>query len=183
MRIDYDEIRRIHRLEKNAPQLVDVDEDFFESVTGFFRAEKKRLMQNPDAWTEAQSREFTNLRKMIAEIVSMREKKLLNKALEISRTGDGAPLRLAEPEKRALSELVATLSAYARLGTALSDSPALGAQSKGDYNSVAVRIIKDVPAFVGADQASYGPFSRNAVIDLPRTVADVLFKRKLAETV
>jgi DNA replication initiation complex subunit (GINS family) len=180
VRIDYDEVRRIHRLERTSSSLVDVEEDFFESLNSFFNEERRRFVQDAEQLTEAKSREFSNLRKMIAEIVAAREKKLLNKALAMARTGDSAQSRLADPEKKILAKLVACLNDYSSMVGAITGlEPAAG---KKDFNPVAVRIIKDIPAFAGEDRATWGPFSRNSVVDLPQAVADILLKRKLAET-
>jgi DNA replication initiation complex subunit (GINS family) len=184
MKIDYDEIRRIHRLERSTTQLADVDTDFLESLRDFFLAEKKRFVQEADSLTESKSREFANLRKMIDEIVLAREKKLLNKALAVARTGDALPVRIAAPEKKILQSLVGVLNEYAQLMDVVSNGarpPPTSAATK-DYNSVAVRILKDIPAFVGSDDQSYGPFLRSTVVEVPPSVADTLLRRKLAET-
>lgn len=181
MRIDYDEVRRIHRLERTMPQLVDVDADFFESLRDFFVLEKKRFVDEADSMSESKSREFGNLRKMIEEIMFAREKKLLNKALAMARTGDSMPVRIADVEKKVLAELVDILREYSSAMNGYSNASHGAMSAKKDFNSVAVRIVKDIPAFVGADRASYGPFVRSSVIELPPAIAEVLLKRKLAE--
>lgn len=43
MKIDFDELRRIHRLEKNTTKLVEVDEDFIDSLEKFVDEEKKNI--------------------------------------------------------------------------------------------------------------------------------------------
>ena len=45
MQITYDELRRIHRLEKNTSKLVEVDEDFIDSLEKFVEEEKKSKMR------------------------------------------------------------------------------------------------------------------------------------------
>ena len=38
MRLDYDELRKIYRLEKNNSRLAEVDEDFLDSLNDFFKS-------------------------------------------------------------------------------------------------------------------------------------------------
>jgi DNA replication initiation complex subunit (GINS family) len=62
MRLDYDELRRIHRLEKNTSKLVEVDEDFISSLENFVEDEKKKYLDSLKNFSSSQAREFTNLK-------------------------------------------------------------------------------------------------------------------------
>ena len=43
MELSYDEIRRIHRLEKNTSRLVEVEPDFYNQLRAFVKQEKEAL--------------------------------------------------------------------------------------------------------------------------------------------
>ncbi len=48
---------------------------------------------------------------------------------------------------------------------------------------VRLRILKSIPAFIGTDYNTYGPYEEGAVVDLPPGVAEILLVRNLAEVV
>ncbi len=49
--------------------------------------------------------------------------------------------------------------------------------------TVRLRILKSIPAFIGTDYNTYGPYEEGAVVDLPPGVAEILLVRNLAEVV
>ena len=44
-----------------------------------------------------------------------------------------------------------------------------------------VKVLVDVPRFVGTDMVNYGPLKTGDVITLPTDLANVLISRKIAE--
>ena len=46
---------------------------------------------------------------------------------------------------------------------------------------VQVKVLTEVPAFIGTDMKEYGPFSQNQRVSLPHKVAKLFFDRKLGE--
>lgn len=174
--LSYDELRRIHRLEKNTPQLVEVDEDFFDSLAAFIQREKKEYLASLKNLSSSRVRSFANLKKIVEEVFALREKKLLNRALVASRSGEENYERMTLQEKKTFKELLAVLNKH-RIFLQRVFEP----ERKTTAKSVSLKIIKDVPAFVGPDMKEYGAFSSGEMVSVPPKVAELLLVRKFAE--
>ncbi len=176
MRIDYDELRRIHRLEKNTSKLVEVDGDFIDSLEEFVAVEKKKYLASLKEFSASDAREFTNLKRVIEEIFLMREKKLLNKALISSHTKEVDGEKMASQEKETFKKLLRNLEEHYSIYESL-----FGEKERRESEAVRVSIIKDVPTFVGTDMKEYGPFKSGQVVELPAKIAKLFISRKIAE--
>ena len=179
MRLDYDELRKIYRIEKNNSRLAEVEEDFLDSLKEFFEGQRKDYLQSLNDLSSTKAKSFSNLRKIIGEIFSIREKKLLNKALIASRTGDIENERMALQEKETLKELLAVLNRHQEILDGIFNGRAKQASKAGE--KVSLKVVQDVPAFMGADMKEYGPFARDRVVSVPEKIASLLVSRKLAE--
>lgn len=90
--ITYETLFEILRLEKNREDLQKIDERFYEDVL-FYLSEKKAMLQNISdpsklLFTDDRVRlELENVRKILKDLYDRREKKILNLALNRSRTG------------------------------------------------------------------------------------------------
>ena len=175
MKIDFDELRRIHRLEKNTSKLVDVDEDFIDSLEAFVTEEKKRYLDSLKDFSASNAREFTNLKRIVEEIFLMREKKLLNKALISTHTNDVKLENMATQEKKFFKNLMSVLEEYSSCCNNF-----FGGKEKKNL-LVSVEILKDVPTFVGTDMKEYGPFKEGQVVELPSKVSKLFITRKIAK--
>ena len=176
MRIDYDELRRIHRLEKNTSKLVEVEDDFIDSLESFVEIEKKKYLASLKEFSASDAREFTNLKRIIEEIFLMREKKILNKALISSHTKEVDGEKMATQEKDTFKKLLKILEDHYSIYESL-----FGEKEKRESELVRVSILKDVPTFVGTDMKEYGPFADGQVVELPAKVAKLFITRKIAE--
>jgi DNA replication initiation complex subunit (GINS family) len=175
MKITYDELRRIHRLERNTSKLVDVDEDFISSIEEFAEEEKKKYLESLKNFSSGSSREFTNLKRVVEEIFLMRKKKILNKALIASHTSDINFENMANEEKDFFKDLLKIIEDYNKHYVNLFGEK----ETKSEDSKV--KILKDVPTFVGTDMKEYGPFKEGEEVSLPAKVAKLFVKRKIAE--
>lgn len=186
MELSYDEIRRIYRLEKNTSRLVEVGEDFLNALNDFVKGEKEGYLKSlKDASSDTKARNYANLRKMVEEIFNIREKKLLNYALMSSRTGETDEEHMALQEKETYRELLKVLKRHKGLldNIFVAVSPAEKSSPKGkDLNRVSVRILKDIPSFLGTDMKEYGPFSAGQAVKLPFKISRLLVSRKIGRT-
>jgi len=53
-------------------------------------------------------------------------------------------------------------------------------ETKDDAKKILVRVLRDVPTFVGADMKTYGPYKAEDVVLLPAENAEALIKRGVA---
>ena len=90
MGLDYDELRKIYRFEKNNSGLAEVDGDFFDSLTDFFEKQKKDYLHSLHDLSSSKAKVFSNLRKIITEIFNIREKRIasaINRSFIINAAG------------------------------------------------------------------------------------------------
>ncbi len=160
--------------------MVEVDDSFFEDVKEFVDSEKKTYLDSLRDFSAIKARNFSNLKRIVEEIFSLREKKLLNKALISSRTGDFDETGLSSSEKETFKQLIEIIEAHKESLNLLFEADSKKKASGKDLNKVSLRILKDVPSFVGADMKEYGPFSKDDSVELPEKVAKLLLSRKIA---
>ncbi len=180
MDLNYDEIMRVYRLEKNSPKHVAVDESFFEDMRKFFAKERSEYLRSLKDIGSSKAAAFSNLKKIVEELFSLREKKLLNKALIASRTGEMENGQLAVQERETLKQLLTVLEKHQRFLDEIISGEAKK-QAAEEKKAVEIKLLQDVPAFVGADMKEYGPFQKEKTASVPPKIASLLIARKLAE--
>jgi len=182
--IDYDEIRRIYRLEKSTSRLVEVEQDFYDSMNEFICKEKEEYIKSLKDFSITKARDFTNLKKMVDEIFSLREKKVLNKALTASRSGETSELNMCKQEKKTYNEMLKILEKHRGFLSDIFESNNNKKQTpKTKPTETKVEVLKQIPSFVGSDMKEYGPFSKGQKVTLPEKVALLLKSRKLVQDI
>ncbi len=181
MELNYDEIRRIYRLEKSTSKLVEVQEDFFSMLQDFILQEKQDYFNSMKNLDFAKARNFTNLKKMVEEILSLREKKILTKALVSAKTSDENNELMAEEEKKMFNLILKILESHNSLIESVFAGKQKTDSKEKDLNKVSVRILSDVPSFIGTDMKEYGPFKKNETVELPQKIAKLFISRKIGE--
>ncbi len=179
MVMDYDEIRRIHRLERNTSKLVPLSENFYNELNDFVKDQRENYLDSLKEFSPNKARDFTNLKKMIEEIFSLREKKVITKALISSRTKESSLEGMPLPEKKLFEKLLSLLNSHNELMEGFFQGKSVNRQK--DLNIVSVKILSEIPSFVGTDMKDYGPFSKDQIVSLPYAVAKLLVSRSMAE--
>ncbi|MBI5553945.1 MAG: DNA replication complex GINS family protein [Candidatus Diapherotrites archaeon] len=181
MELSYDDVRRIHRLEKNSAHLAALEKGFFEGLRVLVEDEKKKYLVSLKEFSPDQARSFSNLKKIIEEIFLLRQRKILHHALVAARGSEGALDHLTEEESHFCFELVKLVAAHQNfLDTVFGSASDASLANTTDLNKVSLRISSPVPGFVGADMLEYGPFGKGEKVLLPPAVAELLESRSLA---
>ncbi len=181
MKLSYDEIRRIHRLEKSTSNLVEVEPDFYNELYEFLKGEKHTYLESLKDFSVSGSRDFTNMKKMIEDIFSMREKKIISRALVSSRTKEFSQSHMAVQELELFKKIVGLLEEHSFLLEKLfADEKTERQKSANELETLHVKIVSDIPSFVGSDMKEYGPFQKDDSIELPLKIARLLNQRNLA---
>lgn len=244
MAIDFEEMRRIYRLEKSTARLVDVPDDFFTLLHGLIDEERKKYFDSLKDLNTTRARDFGNLKKLVDEWFVVREKKLLNAVLMAARLEEMDAQHMSAEEKIMVDKVYAALMDHraiakkvldangefvaigipsvpqaaspleSRLNTlkhvsptnlssgdepseeeletippsrasspSTSSSPAPTTLDSSDVSSFPVKILSDIPSFVGTDLKEYGPYKPGEVVSLPEKIAQLFVSRKLGERV
>jgi len=191
MEINYEELRRIQRLEKNTSKLVEVESDFFNSLNEFMKNEKQEYLDSLKDTNNVKAKNYLNLKKLVEEIYELREKKILMNALLASRDNElENQENMALEEKQLCEKLIRVLSEQrCILNEIFSENKVSFVENKvikscdgiaNDLNKLSVKMLKEVPSFVGPDSAEYGPFQESQLVELPYKIAKLFVERKFA---
>ncbi|MBS3118705.1 DNA replication complex GINS family protein [Candidatus Woesearchaeota archaeon] len=220
IKITLETLYDILRNEKMREELQLLNETFFVDVHSYLK-EKQTLLDskqgNFDLFVEGEKEkldmELKSIRKMIKEIYERREKKMLDMAINKSRTQsdiiDTSSL-LAE-EKKFFAEAVAVLDSYRKgilyalwrgelplvVPGAISESTIVvktepvkeSSMLKKELSSeeaitrLTVKFLQPVPRFVAEDLNEYGPYEAGEAAEVPAKAANILIERKQGEVV
>ncbi len=178
--MDFEELRHIHRQEKNSSQLASISDDFFLELKAFIAEKRKKYLNSLKNGSLDSAQDISNIERMAREILQIREKKVVRKALHASFSGEYSLENLCSQEKKLFENLLKAFNSYKKEMEKLFALPESQSTKQKDLNMLPVQIIQDVPAFVGTDMKEYGPFKKGQLVKLPAKTAELLIARKLA---
>jgi len=204
--ITYETLFEILRREKSRAELQKLGETFLQDVRNYLEEKKQVLVsdseQNPFSADERNKTlgQLENIRSILRELYSKREKKILNLALDKSRTASDLidTSVLLQEERQLFESVVADLGrSRENILTMLLEpgkkretahEPAQQQENSKEVSrpaseSLLVRFIHAVPKFVGKELEVYGPFEEEDIANLPREIAEVLIKKGRAEEI
>jgi DNA replication initiation complex subunit (GINS family) len=193
--ITYETIRNAHRAEKDE-ELQRLPGGFFESVRNWFKIKEK--MHDTTSLLENE-----NAKKLLEDIINRRQKKIVLAALSTAR-GQLPPVGLDEEERKFFDDIVNSLKLFKNnmnekfrsfddivqekvdeakksiedLRPVEPEPEAIEIKSNGN---LLVKMLSDLPRFVGSDMQSYGPLKAGDIITLPDEIGKLLITRKAAE--
>jgi len=192
--ITYETIRNAHRAEKEE-ELQKLPEGFFDSVRNWFKI--KENMKDTTSLLEVE-----NAKKLLEDIINRRQKKIVLAALSTMR-GQLPPIGLTDEERKFFDEIVNSLKLFKNninekfrgFEKIVEEKVEEAKKSIEEMRSVEeiektfvkpngkilVKILSDLPRFVGSDMQSYGPLKSGDIITLPDEIGKLLITRKIAE--
>lgn len=204
--ITYETLFELLRIEKSRDDLQELHPSFFEDVVAYLREksqilDESKLKSDLFSATERDkvSTEAANIKKILKELYERREKKIINMALNKSRTRSNIidTSKLLEEEKKLFDSIVLLLDNF-REGIILNilemRQPALKENIEPEAekeqekpaekkDTKLVRFTHPVPKFVGKELESYGPFEEEDMATLPAEVAELLIGKGRAEEI
>jgi DNA replication factor GINS len=168
--------------------------DFYGKISDYLRRinEENKLDQK-SVKLNLLKHENQNVELMLQELLDLRYKKIIKSITKKQRV----PVELLTTQENKIAETFATFSEeYLKFrkdleqGQIASSSPIkvvikTDTKPSAPFNMPAqkrltVRFIKNIPAIMGADMKSYGPFNAEDVASLPTLNAQILIKQGLA---
>ena len=174
--LNYTKLRNIEHKEKASAFLTSVGSDFYKDAIKHIKQLEERLEEekrkNPASKKVALiADEIRNTKRIWESIFERREKKIVLAALATVRGGKGIPENLTREEKVFYDSLVNLIKEYRKK-----------IFESNDKNFVIVKIMDDLPPFMGEDMKKYA-LKKEDVISLPPEIASVLIERKVAREV
>jgi len=178
MKQSYELIRKIHRLEKENSDLVRIDEDFFESLPEFIEEEKAKLQETKNSLDDSVMRKITNIKTMLEDIIYLREKKIINKAILKTRNNEDDTKNMTLEEQKLYYKIVNLLYAYQKLAKGPFEC-----EKEEKTKTIKIKIIQDIPKFIGTDMQEYGPFEKDTEIEIIEPIAKIFLKKGIAKEI
>ncbi len=179
MPADFDALRRVQLHEKNHAALSPLDADFYAACKAAMDELEK---QSCEGMIDA-GRERSNMARLLREVISTRQQKILVKAQRDLRTGEVSSDGLAFEEKQLYVSLIKLLEAHeSTILPRETIAPIAPQATEGAVDGmVSLRVVQDVMQFVGRDLKVHGPFKANETVKLEKDDAALLLKHGLAQ--
>jgi DNA replication factor GINS len=175
----YDELYDAWRKEKATAEIQKLAKDFHEKLANYMKTIKKERRMLDEKTTRARllKAEFENATRLAKELIELR----YEKALRNAASGEPMPREvLTEEEERLHNGILPLAEAYKKFLNDVLRGRLSQVAKKERPTKILVRFLRDVPAIVGADMKTYGPFKPEDIATLPRENARVLMKRDVA---
>ncbi len=205
MTVNYETIFELLRREKNRDDLQELPETFFDDFLAYSREKQQILDESKikqDLFSAAErdkvSTEMANIRRILKDLYERREKKIINMAVNMSRTRSNIidTSKLMKEEKLLFDRIVSTLDKF-REGILLNvldfRQPFIDEKDESNAETASqeekqaekptklLRFIHPVPKFLGKELEVYGPFEEEDMATLPTEIAEVLISKGRAE--
>lgn len=208
--ITYETLFDILRAEKEKNELQKLEPNFFQHVVDYLK-EKLSILEGREGQSELFSAEekrktriqLENIQKILKELYERREKKIINLALDKSKTKSSLidTSALLKEEYSLFNLLLFMLDSYREnvLMNVLAAKipvidkkeekkeelkPAKAETEAAETNdTILVRFVHAVPKFVGKELEEYGPFEEEDVASLPADIAKILVGKGRAEKI
>ena len=203
--ITYETLFELLKREKERADLQKLEPAFFSDTITYIKDKNKILEAKSDSVFAPEERKKTerqleNIYKILKEIYERREKKIIQLALDKSRTKSNLidTSTLLKEEKVFFDAITDLLDNYreaillAILNEKMPFMQALESKKPSEAFKSAlelkkptrlIRFMYHVPKFVGTELEEYGPFEEEDIASLPAEIADVLINKGKAEEI
>lgn len=202
--ITYETFRKFQRMERENQALQKLPEDFYKSCHEWIKRKSESYEKTKDNMI---LKEIENVMSIIKDILDRRERKLLSMAIQTVRSNI-PPKNLLSHEEKCFDVIVEHLKemrenilneikeGYEKSKEEQKKSPEKSTPPVEVEKTVQkepkpsetdkfklIRILDDVPQFLGVDGKVYGPLKKDDLITLEDKIADLLVSKNKAEYV
>ena len=179
-------LREIQKKERSSSGLCKLDDNFYGAVSEYV-LRKKRIKDREGEMGFKERKEVENIGPVVKSIYDTRETKIVNGAMRAARTG----MKMVNilPSEKSLFEDVRKVVADSRGELECVLCPKEGSISSGDNKGVKedgfsrIKIVEDIPEFVGEDLKTYGPWKAGESVLCPVSFSLMFVKAGKAEGV
>ncbi|MCK5593222.1 DNA replication complex GINS family protein [Candidatus Bathyarchaeota archaeon] len=178
----YTELYEAWRGEVENVELGKLSTDFYSRIAGYLRRlkEEGRMLDKRTVKARLLKSEMRNVKRMVDELVQARYGKLVKKAAKGENFSSGS---LTVEEKKIYLGILPFAEAYQSFVKNIFRGYSLKVNVDQKHKKAVLRFLKEVPAIIGADMETYGPFKVEDVASLPVENAKILVKQGLTERV
>jgi len=185
----YNQLYAAWQREIDDPTLGALPSDFYVKIAEYLRRikEEDKILDKKSVKMNLLLHESANVERMLKELLDIRYRKLIKTVTKNQK----APVGLTIEEARMVETFADFTKAYRKFADKLMEGQIVEsakAPAKAEIKveiapaskRSTIRFIKSIPAIMGADMKSYGPFVAEDVASLPQQNAQILVKQGLA---
>lgn len=175
----YDELYKAWEKEKESVELQRLPKNFYARLADYMKKirEESRMLDEKTTKAKLMKRELKNVKIMVEEIVRLRYEKALKKAV----AGEPVPKEiLAEGEEKLHEQIFPLSESYQALLKDVLQGRLSRLEKEEKPKKMLVRFVQEIPAIVGSDMKTYGPFKPEDIATLPTENARILIRQGVA---
>jgi DNA replication factor GINS len=178
----YKELNEVWKRELESDELEKLSPDFYSRIADYLRRlkEESRMLDKRTVKASLLKKEMQNVKRMFHDLIRTRYKKIVRKAAKGEKVQSNVLTVEEEKIYAGFSSLAETYWSFAK-NILRGYVPKVDVEQ--EHKRAVLRFLKAVPAIIGADMKTYGPFKVEDVASLPIENAKVLIKQGLAEKV
>jgi len=175
----YNELYEAWKREKENTEIQPLPKDFYTKLAEYTRKirEESRMLDEKTTRARLLMHESKNVQKMVKELIVLRHEKTVKKVL----VGETTPKEgLTQEEEKLVKEAAPPFESFQALLKGILGGRLPHPESKEKPKKRVLRFVKEIPAIIGADMKTYGPFKPEDIASLPQENARVLVKQGVA---
>ena len=177
--ITYQEIYDLLRKEKYNEALQDIPKKFLKELSNYL-SEKKALVEKNkegglfDDTIKITRKQLENAQAVIKELISLREKKVLNLSFTAAQTGVSKrdTENLLDHEKELFEITIKQLEENEKNVLNILEEGQV--KEEKDLKNLFIRFKQETPSFLDSSGIELGPFKEGEVANLPKEIANIL---------
>jgi len=175
----YDELYEAWTKERETTEIQALPKDFYVKLAGYMKKmkEESRMLDEKTVRAKLLRRESKNVKKMVKELIRLRYEKALRKTIDNEMVAKEA---LTYEEEKLLGDVSPSMESYQTLLKDILGGRSPRVEVKEKPKTMILRFIQEIPAIIGADMKTYGPFKPEDVASLPIENARILIKQGVA---
>lgn len=178
----YNELYEVWKRELDNTELQRLPADFYFRITQYLKKikEESRMLDRKNVRARLLRIETQNVKRIVRELAKARYEKIIRKV----NANEKVPLDvLADEEKEIYMGVTPTAEAYQSFMKSLLQGYLSKIKGDQKHKRVVLRFLKGIPAIVGADLKTYGPFRVEDLASLPAENAKIMIRQGLAQRV
>jgi DNA replication initiation complex subunit (GINS family) len=178
----YSELYDAWRREVESPELEPLPPDFYAKVSDYLKKikEETRMLDKKTMKADLLEQEMQNVKRLVNELMWARYRKLVKLISESQKMPSDL---LTAEEAKIFADFLGFTETFRGFAKSLLQGTVLKTESEKPHKRVTLRFKKAIPAIVGGDMKTYGPFMVEDVASVPVENARILIKQGLAEMV
>jgi len=175
--ITFDYIREAYLAEKSESKLTKLPKEFFEKAKKYLKLKEDLYKNTGD---EKIKYELKSAKRMIDDIILLRLKKIIEAVFVFLKSGS-LPENLLKEEEQFFFELIDSVK---KLRKSLLEEKEIKKEEKIEEKNISkkikVKMLFDIPQFVGPNGLTYGPFKKGEVIKIDEEIVKFLIDNGFA---